>query len=142
MSDLQPFDFVDAVGYSKKDLIRSDDDPETAAKLYNPWLANIAFSLYVDTIMYANDVNMMADLPNLLQHDYYMCSLRPKKRFSKWPKKVDSEKIDAVQWRYRINTQRAREVLKVLRMEDVEVIVREHKDATGEQGKRLQRVRS
>jgi hypothetical protein len=141
MSDLKPFDFVDAVGHSKKDLIRSSDDPEGAEKQYSPWLANLAFSLHVDTILYANDANRLADLPNRMQHDYYLHSLRSKKRYGKWPKKGDRAAEEAVQWRYRINRQRAVEALRVLRPEEVENIIKEHQNATGEQGGHLQRVR-
>jgi hypothetical protein len=141
MAELKPFDFVDAVGKSKEDLIRSSDDPVEAEKAYNPWLTNLAFSMHADTVLYANEANALHRLPNRMQHDYYLHSLRPKKRFAKWPKKGNSEALEAVQWRYSINTARGREVLKTLRPQDVEATVEEYKNATGDQGGHLQRAR-
>ena len=124
------FDFMESLSYTKKDLIRNSDDPAAAEKVYAPWVINLGFSQHVDTILYANDVNKMGNLPARKQHDYYLHSLKPKKRWGKWAKSKDDEAVDAVQDHYRINRRLAREVVKTLKPDAVEAIIREQHDAS------------
>jgi len=88
---MKPFDFVNSASYSKEDLIRESDNTELAEKTYAPFLTNKAFSYHVDTIMYANEMNMRSALENQLAFDYYLNSIRPQKRFAKWIKKDTSD---------------------------------------------------
>ncbi len=141
MAELKLFDFLDSTGFSKRDLIRSAEDPDAAERVFVPWMINLGFSQHVDTILYANDVNKMAGLPNRMQHDYYLHSLRKGKRFGSWAKAGKDETLDAIQWRYLINRKRAVEYLKTMKPEDAEAITRDYKNASGEQPRHLQRVR-
>ncbi len=121
---MNPFEFIDAVGQSKKDLIRSSDDPESTAKNYNPWLINKHFSYFVDSVLYANDMNLLPHLDPLLQQDYFISTLRPKKRFAKWHKQESDEAVRALCFWYKVNPRRAREIARVLPREEVESIIR------------------
>jgi hypothetical protein len=116
---MQAFDFVNAASYGKQDLIRESDNPELAEKTYTPFLTNKAFSQYVDTILYANEMNMRSQLDNQLAFDYYLNSIRPQKRFAKWAKKSTSDDLEVVKDYYQYNYEKAEHALSLLSKEQL-----------------------
>ena len=76
----------------------------------------------VDTILYSNEMNIQYTLDPLLQYDYFINSLRKKKRWSKWAKAQQSANLELVKTYYNYNEQRAREVLDLLSESQVEDI--------------------
>lgn len=121
---MSPFDFVNAINTTKKDLIRDSENPDLAETLYKPFLINKAFSYFKDTVMYANEINMFPNLEHKLQNDYYLNSIRKDKRFSKWHKKEDEPKIEAIMEYYSVNYVKAREIGNVLTNEQIDHIIR------------------
>jgi hypothetical protein len=121
---MSPFDFVNAINNSKKDLIRESDNPVLAESFYKPYLINKAFSYFKDTVMYANEINFYPQTPNKLQNDYYLNSIRKSKRFSKWHKKEDEPKIEAIMEYYKVSYTKAREIGNVLTDEQVDLIIK------------------
>lgn len=119
MSKRGPFDFVDALSSSKVDL--SVDGMVG----YSAWLTNRHFSKFVDTVMYANQVNMMSNLDDQLQHDYYMRVVRSRKRYSQKKVVDDSreELIRSLMSRYSINRRKAIDAARALRPEEQRRIV-------------------
>ena len=91
---------------------------------YNPFIVNLNFSLFADTIFHANEMNMRPHLSNKMQYDFYFNSVRPRKRFRKWPKKdkVNSENIQLLIELYKYNAQKAKEALSVLTEEQIELL--------------------
>ena len=87
-----PFEFVNAINTTKKDLIRSSDAPDLMEKQYKPFYVNKSLSYFVDTILYANEVNQLKHVDLKLQNDYYLNSIRKGKRYSKWHKKEEDDK--------------------------------------------------
>jgi len=116
---MKPFDFVNSASYSKEDLIRESDNSELAEKTYAPFLTNKAFSYHVDTIMYANEMNMRSALENQLAFDYYLNSIRPQKRFAKWIKKDTSDSLEVVKEYYQYNYEKAEHALSLLSQEQL-----------------------
>jgi len=116
---MKPFDFVNSASYSKEDLIRESYNPELAEKTYAPFLTNKAFSYHVDTIMYANEMNMRSALENQLAFDYYLNSIRPQKRFAKWIKKDTSDNLEVVKEYYQYNYEKAEHALSLLSQEQL-----------------------
>jgi len=116
---MKPFDFVNSASYSKEDLIRESDNPQLAEKTYAPFLTNKAFSYHVDTIMYANEMNMRSALENQLAFDYYLNSIRPQKRFAKWIKKDTSDSLEVVKEYYQYNYEKAEHALSLLSQEQL-----------------------
>ena len=119
---MKPFDFVNEINGGKKDLIRGSENPELAEKLYSPFLTNRALSNFVDTIMYANEMNIHHILDKKLQNDYYLNTTRAGKRFSKWHKKDENGDIDCVQEYYKVSYVKAVEILKVLTQQQLDLI--------------------
>lgn len=113
-----PFDFVKAINEGKH-LIRESDSPVLMENEYVPYLTNKSFSYYTDTIFYANELNFCNNLDKLLQFDYYLNSIRPKKRFSKWAKKEDSDSLNVVMEYYKVGYKRANEIMRVLSIDQL-----------------------
>ena len=109
-----PFDYINAISHSKKDLIRDSENPERAEKEYNAFMVNRGLSYYPDTILYANEMNTKHHLDSKLQNDYLINIIRPKKRFAKWVKKVSSDDLEMVKLYYGYNDQKAQAALSIL----------------------------
>jgi len=117
-----PFEFVNAINTTKKDLIRSSDAPDLMEKQYKPFYVNKSLSYFVDTILYANEVNQLKHVDLKLQNDYYLNSIRVSKRFSKWAKPTEDDTIDSIQEYYKVSYVRALEISKVLTAEQLNLI--------------------
>ncbi len=126
------FDFVNAVSHTKENLLEQEGVAESA---YVPFLTNRALSYHLDTIMYANDMNRYPNLDNKLQFDYLISSVRPKKRFSKWAKPIDSDALQLIQKAFGYNSTLAAQTLALLSQADLKVI-EERQDVGGISGKR------
>jgi hypothetical protein len=122
MTEISPFDFMNAVSFDKKDLIRANENPELAEKQYSGYMVNRGFSNFEDTILHANEMNMRHGLFNDAQFRYYLGSLRKRKRFSKWTKADKSADLDAIQHVYQCNRTVAKLYLKALSKDDLKSI--------------------
>lgn len=112
-------DFLNSINHDKKPLLDSD---EKAEKLYPPYVVNRCLSFFSDTIFHANVVNCNWMADKKMQFDFYRFSIRKKKRFSPWIKKENDANIELVKAAYGYTEQKAREVLNILRPEDLQQI--------------------
>ena len=111
---MSPFDFVNSINQSKKDLMTGTENDELAEKGYTPFIVNKALSYFPDTILYANEVNRLAHIDNKLQYSYLLNSIRPAKRFSKWAKKEDSDDLEVIKEYYGYSNEKAYQALSIL----------------------------
>jgi len=132
---MKPFDFVSDASYDKKNLMRGSENDELAEKSYNPWLTNLAFSQHPDSILHANLMNMYHQLDYRPQYEYYINSLRAKKRFAKWPKKADNEDLDMICELYGCNPNVGKEYLTLLTREQLDTM-KQQKETGGIQNGR------
>ena len=121
---MKPFDFINAINSkTNRDLIRGSDNPQLMAKEYSPWQINYGFSMYIDCVLAANEMNMRYHIPHEMQNTYYINTIRPGKRFSKWHKKSkDSDDMKAVMEYYNVGHSKAQEFLSVLTKEQLDLI--------------------
>ena len=89
MSKKSPFDFLNSINYTKKNLIVSKDDE----KEYVPFIVNRGLGYFQDTVILANEMNVNCHIDNKMQYDFLKSTVRKRKRFSKWLKAEDDEKI-------------------------------------------------
>jgi hypothetical protein len=120
--DYNPFDFMNAVSFSKEDLIKNHDTPDQIEKQYTPYVVNRGFTNFEDTILHANEMNMRHHLFHAAQFDYYRGALRKRKRFSKWPKADKSTDLDAIQQVYNCNRTVAKLYYKALSQDDMKSV--------------------
>jgi hypothetical protein len=117
-----PFDYVNAINFNKQDLMTGTENDELAEAAYVPFLSNRSLSNFPDTILYANEMNMRNHLDNKLQFHYLINSIRPKKRFSKWAKRQDSEDFDAVKEYFKYNNTKTDQALQLLSPDQIKII--------------------
>lgn len=109
---MTPFDFLNSINDTKKDLMREDPACE---KDYTPFIVNRSLSYFPDTIMYCNEMNRYASIPKQWQFDFYMNSLKKRKRFSKWHKKdKNSEDLSLIMNVYSYSAEKASIALELL----------------------------
>tara|TARA_Y100000004_G_C8914518_1_gene412484 strand:- start:610 stop:1005 length:396 start_codon:yes stop_codon:yes gene_type:complete len=87
-----PFDFINSINYSKKNLIEDKEDE----KQYVPFIVNRGLGYFQDTILLANEMNVNCHVDNKMQYDFLKNTVRKRKRFSKWLKAEDDEKLDII----------------------------------------------
>ena len=90
MSKKSPFDFLNSINYTKKNLIVSKDDE----KEYVPFIVNRGLGYFQDTVLLANEMNMHGGIDHKMQYDFLRTTVRKRKRFSKWLKAEDDEKVE------------------------------------------------
>ena len=81
---MSPFEFINQINHGKKNLI--DETPELE-KDYKPFIVNRGLSFNHDTALYANEMNFRHHADYKLQFDFFLNSIRPKKRYGKWLKR-------------------------------------------------------
>ncbi len=116
-----PFEYINAIN-SNKDIIREAEDKAQAEKDYSAFMVNRGLSYYTDTLFYANEMNMLAHVDSLLQFDYLLNSIRPRKRFSKWAKKVEDSDLEIVREYFGYGYKKAQQALAVLSTQQLEQI--------------------
>ncbi len=114
-------DYLNAVNHTKVPLLDTDD--ESIEKGYVPFVINRCLSYFPDTIFYVNEMNIRPDTSKKMQFDFYLNSLRKRKRFSKWLKRENPDDLQAVMDYFEYSEAKAREALNVLTGETVSEIV-------------------
>lgn len=108
---MNPFDFIVAVSETKKNLF---EDPQ-ADKDYKPFIVNRGLSYFYDTVLFANEMNRHATIPNDWQFFYFLNTIPKKKRYSKWSKKdKETKALLLVKEYYGYSNEKAKEALSVL----------------------------
>ena len=113
---MNPFEFVKAISYTKKDIM-VDDHVE---REYNPFIINRAFSYYPDTILYANEMNQNAHLDSRLQFDFFINIIKKRKRFSPWLKPSEVENLEVLKEYYGYSNEKAKSVLSLFNNKQIE----------------------
>ena len=113
-------DYLNSINQNKKNII-VDEDTE---KAYPPFIVNKCLSGFLDTVLYANEMNMYPHLDKKLQYDFLLNSINPRKRFSPWEKKSSIDYLDAVKEYYGYNTDKALQALRILNKTQLEDIKR------------------
>jgi hypothetical protein len=121
---MKPFDYINSINYSKKNLMRNSDNDELAESGYVPFLTNRSLSYFTDTLFYANEVNQFHHTDHKLQYEYLLNSVRPKKRFAKWVKTMDSNDLEMVKLYYNYSTKKALQAIAILTPSELDHITR------------------
>jgi cobyric acid synthase len=132
MSKLTPFDFIKDISHVKENIMKDDVDNEIE-KQYNAFIVNRGFSYFMDTVIYANEMNIRSGVDAKLQFDFLINTVRQKKRYSKWHKAEQSDDIQIVKEYYGYNIHRAKEVLPLHTKEQL-MFIREKLDKGGLKG--------
>lgn len=113
---MNPFEYIKAINDSKKDIMVD----ELSEKGYNPFIINRNFSFFIDTVLYANEMNRHHHLDNRLQFDFFINIIKKKKRFSKWMKPLDVENLELIKTYYGYSNDKAKSILSLLDNKQIE----------------------
>ncbi len=115
-------DYLNAINHKKEDLMAGED--EFWEKKYPAYIVNKALSAFPDCILYVNEMNRMHYLDKRLQFQFFLNSIRPKKRFSKWLRSSKIKNLEYVKEYYGYSNEKARQALDILDDEQIEHIKR------------------
>tara|TARA_Y100001970_G_scaffold43879_1_gene54788 strand:+ start:535 stop:930 length:396 start_codon:yes stop_codon:yes gene_type:complete len=112
-------DYLYSINQSKKNIL--DDDPDAARK-YPAYVVNRCLSSFTDTVLYANEMNKNSHLPPKMQYDFFINSVKPRKRFSPWARKDSIDYLDVVKEYYGYNDDKALQALRILTKDQLDNI--------------------
>ena len=112
-------EWLKSINLSKKNLI--DEDP-SLEKEYSPYIINRIFSGHLDAILFANEMNQYHFLPKRMQYDFFLNTLRTKKRFSPWLHKDEIKDLELVKCYYGYSNEKAKQALRILSEEQLNFI--------------------
>ena len=112
-------DWLNSINQTKKNLIDEDSSIE---KDYPPYIINRCLSGHLDAVLFANEMNMYSFLPKKMQYDFFINTLRTKRRFSPWIRKDLVDNLDCVKRYYGYSNEKAKQVLKILSKEQLDFI--------------------
>jgi hypothetical protein len=115
------FDYINSINFSKKNIMEEDG----SEKEYIPYIVNKTLSYFSDTIMHSNELNIRPLIPKKYQYEYYLKTVRPRKRFSKWLKKTDQPDIEIIKKYYNISSKKALEYLSILTKQQIKQLKKE-----------------
>ena len=104
-------DYLNSINFSKDYLMDEDSAWE---KNYPSYVINKCMSHHLDTIMYANEMNIHSHIDKRLQYDFFINIVRPRKRFSPWGKKQKVKDLDLVKKYYGYSNDKAYQALEIL----------------------------
>lgn len=113
---ISPFDYIKSITNTKKDIMEDNSDNE---KLYKPFLINRGLGYFIDTVLFANEMNLYPDIPVKSQYYYYLAAIRKGNRYAKWEKHKKDADQELVQMVYNVRPEVARQYLKLLSTDDI-----------------------
>lgn len=112
-------DWMNSINFNKKNFI--EEDP-SCVKEYNPYIINRCLSGEVDSILFANEMNMNHHIDRDMQYVFYLNTLRKRKRFSPWLKKEKIEDLESIKKYYGFSNEKATQALKILNKIQIDFI--------------------
>ena len=112
-------DWLNSINFTKENLVEEDPD---VIREYAPYIINRCLSGHLDCVMFVNEMNKYHNLDKDMQYNFYLNTLRKKKRFSPWLRKDKVEDLESVKKYYGYSNEKAFQVLKILSKEQIEFI--------------------
>jgi hypothetical protein len=112
-------DWLKSINQSKVNIM---DDDSSSKKDYAPYIINRCLSGTIDTLMYANEMNKNHSLDKKLQYDFFINTVRTRKRYSPWIKQEKIKDLDAVKSYYGYSNEKAKQALRILSKEQINFI--------------------
>ena len=100
-------------------------DREYIEKEYVPFVINKTMSYFLDTVLYAEEMNNHPNTDKYSQYLFYFNGVRKGKRFAKWQKADWSkykETLDLIKEYYNYSDERALEALALLTDDNIKII--------------------
>ena len=112
-------DYLYSINQSKKNILDDDIDAERG---YPPYIINRCLSSFTDTVLYSNEMNKNPHLSKKMQYDFFINSVKPRKRFSPWARKDSIDYLELVKEYYGYNDDKALQALRILTKDQLDNI--------------------
>lgn len=112
-------DWLNSINETKKNLLKNNDE---VIKEYLPYIINHCLSGNIDTILFANEMNMNSHLDKDMQYSFFLNTIRKRKRFSPWLRKDKIKDLECVKHYYGYSNEKASQALKILSKEQINFI--------------------
>ena len=116
-------DWLNSINFNKDNLI--EEDPESISS-YPPYIVNRCLSGTLDSVLFANEMNLNAHLDKDMQYSFLLYTLRKRKRFSPWLKKEQVDDLDLVKKHYGYSNEKAKVAVSLLTKTQLEYIRNKH----------------
>ena len=115
-------DYLNAINHKKEDLMADDDG--LWEKKYPTYIVNKALSSFPECLLYANEMNFRGYADHKLQFDFFLNSIRPKKRYGKWlkRKKEDNVVLELIKKYCKCSYAKARDYALLLNESQLDII--------------------
>jgi len=111
-------DWLNSINQTKENLM----EDVSVQKDYAPYIINRCFSGHIDTILFANEMNMNSHLDKDMQYSFFLNTIRKRKRFSPWLRKDKVQDLECVKRYYGYSNEKASQALKILSKEQINFI--------------------
>ena len=115
---MSPFDYLNSINMTKKNLMID----EQSEKDYVPFIVNRGLGYFQDTVLLANEMNVNCHIDSKLQYDFLKGTISKRKRFSKWLKAEDDEKVDIIRKYFGYNHTVAKSVSHLFNVEQLNTL--------------------
>ena len=112
-------DWLNSINFNKDDL--TSEDPE-CIKEYPSYIVSRCLSGHLDTILYANEMNLHPNLDKDMQYQFFLNSLRKRKRFSPWLRKDKVDNLNIIKKYYGYSNEKALQALRLLTQQQLDYI--------------------
>ena len=110
-------DWLNSINFNKKNLFEEDPDAK-----YPSYVINRCMSGHIDTVLFANEMNLNHHLDSDMQYSFFLNSVRKRKRFSPWLRKDEIKDLDLVKRYYGYSNEKAKQALRILSKEQLNFI--------------------
>lgn len=110
-------DWLNSINQTKKNLLKEDPSAK-----YPAYIINRCMSGQLDTVLFANEMNMNSHLPLDMQYQFFINIVRKRKRFSPWLRKDEIRDLDYVKRYYGYSNEKAKQALNILTKEQLSYI--------------------
>ena len=111
-----------------------DTEDEMWERKYSPFIINKCLAPFPDTIHLVNEMNLHNHLDSKLQFDFFLNTVRTRKRYTPWMKASKTKNLEYVKEYYGYNNEKAKSALKLLNDEQIKAI-KSSLDKGGRNGK-------
>ena len=115
---MSPFDYLNSINMIKKNLMVD----EQSEKDYVPFIVNRGLGYFSDTVLLANEMNVNCHLDHKMQYDFLKGTVSKRKRFSKWLKEDNDEKVDIICQAYGFSRSNAKSVVTLFDNTQIELL--------------------
>jgi len=120
MSGYELKHYLKSLNETKENLMESDDP--MWEKKYSPYIINKCLAPFNDTIMLVNEMNQRHHLPSKLQYDFFLNTIRSKKRYAPWVKGDKLKDLEYVKEYFGYSNEKAKAALRILDNDQIKTI--------------------